>query len=106
MRIQNNVSVRKLNTFNILKDLITFNRYNTMDSLEARVAALENRVLVLEGGKPKKTREPREPSAYQIFVKKRYAELKDDAKFAQYEGKAKFIAINKACADEWKKQQK
>lgn len=77
-----------------------------MDALEERVSALEKRVLALEGGKPKKIREPREPSKYQVFVKKRYTELKDDAKFSQYEGKAKFIAINKACAEEWKKQQK
>lgn len=77
-----------------------------MDSIEARIAALEKRVEALECGKPKKPREPREPSAYQVFVKKRYAELKDDAKFAQYEGKAKFIAVSRACAEEWKKQQK
>lgn len=74
-----------------------------MDSIEARIAALEKRVEALEGGKPKKTREP---SAYQMFVKKRYAELKDDAKFAKYEGKVKFIAVSKACAEEWKMQQK
>lgn len=77
-----------------------------MESIEARVIALEKRVEALEGGKPKKTREPRAPSAYQVFVKKRYAELKDDAKFAQYEGKSKFIAVSKACAEEWKKQEK
>lgn len=74
-----------------------------MASLESRLDALEKRVMVLEGGKSKKTREP---SAYQVFVKKRYAELKDDSKFSQYEGNAKFIAINRACAEEWKKQQK
>jgi len=103
MRTQSSAYAPRLNTFNRLKDLMTFNRYDTMSSLEARVDALEKRVLALEGGKPKKVREP---SAYQVFVKTRYAELKDDVKFAQYEGKAKFIAINKACAEEWKKQQK
>lgn len=75
-----------------------------MESIEARVAALEKRVLALECDKPKKTRETRAPSAYQVFVKKRYAELKDDAKFAQYEGKARFIAVSRACAEEWKQQ--
>lgn len=71
-----------------------------MESLEARIAELEKRVDALDGKKPKKT--SREPSAYQAFVKKRYAELKDDPKFAKYEGKNKFIAISKACAEEWK----
>ena len=75
-----------------------------MDSIEVRIAALEKRVLALEGGKPKKTRETREPSAYQVFVKKRYAELKDDVKYAQYKGNARFIAVSKACAEEWNKQ--
>lgn len=77
-----------------------------MESIEARIVALEKRVQALEGGKPKKTRESREPSAYQMFVKKRYAELKEDATFAQYEGKAKFIAVSRACAEEWKNQKK
>tara|TARA_Y100000389_G_scaffold204940_1_gene261042 strand:+ start:16438 stop:16683 length:246 start_codon:yes stop_codon:yes gene_type:complete len=77
-----------------------------MESIETRIDALEKRVKSLEcGGKPKKTREPRQPSAYQIFLKKRYSELKDDDIFSKYEGKSKFVAVSKACAEEWKIQQ-
>ena len=77
-----------------------------MISIEDRLIALEKRVEALEGSKPKKIKEPRAPSAYQIFVKTRYAELKDNDTYSQYEGKAKFIAINKACAEEWKTKKK
>ena len=48
--------------------------------LEKRVAELEKRVAELEGGtktKKKRSGEPRAPTEYNLFMKKKYAELKE-----------------------------
>lgn len=49
------------------------------DSDKALIAALEKRIEALEKSqKPKKERAPREPSAFNIFMKKTIAEIKKE----------------------------
>lgn len=73
-----------------------------MDPIETRIAALEKRLEAMEG--VKKEKKPRAESEYNKFVKEKYNAWKDLPKYASYEGKARFIAITKDCAAEWKKK--